>query len=156
MIPPTGNAIIGSITISAIGRKANNKIVTIGPNKLRHNVGNCSSFSSCRSPSINSPLGIRGIITNTVTSNPTIAGSTPAAITEDRGASKFSAAIMVFGLGDRILPHLPPPIIAIRSLNLESFKRLPMMIAIGAIVMTATSMKTPIAVNNSADNANAR
>ena len=140
----------------AIGRSANNKIVTIGPIRLRHNAGSCSSFSSWSSPSINSPLGIRGIITNTVTNKPTIAGSTPAAITDDRGASKFSAAIIVLGLGERILPHFPPPIIARSSLNLDSFKRLPMMIAIGAMVITATSINTPIAVNKSADKANAK
>ena len=51
--------------------------------------------------------------------NPIIAGTIPAAITDERGASKFSAAIIVLGLGDRILPHLPPPIIANSSLNFD-------------------------------------
>ena len=46
--------------------------------------------------------------------------------------------------------------IASKSLNLERCNRLPMMIAIGAIVMTATSMNTPIPVSIIADIANAR
>ena len=161
--PPTGKAIIGSITIPAIGRSANSRIVTIGPNKLRHNAGN-SSLLLASSPFASSPLtlspfafsGISGIITNTVITNPMIAGTIPAAITDDRGALKFSAAIMVLGLGERILPHLPPPIIAKSNLRGESCNLLPIMMAIGAMVMTATSMKTPIPVSIIAESAKAR
>ena len=80
----------------------------------------------------------------------------PAAMTDERGASKFSAAMIVLGLGERILPHLPPPIIASRSLNLDKRNRHPIMIAIGAIVMTATSINTPMAVRIIADSAKAR
>ena len=51
-IPPTGNAIIGSTTMPAMGRNARRMIVTIGPSKLNHNGGNFSSSSSvCKKPS---------------------------------------------------------------------------------------------------------
>ena len=157
-IPPTGRAIIGSITMPAIGRSANRIMVTIGPNRLRQSAGRASSLSRsvASSPTIKSPFGINGTITNTVIINPIIAGTIPAAITDESGASKFSAAIIVFGLGDRILPHLPPPIIASSSLNFDKRKRQPMMIAIGAIVMTATSINTPMPVRIIAEMANAK
>ena len=115
-----------------------------------------SPLASSPSKEVGFSLGINGIITNTVTANPISAGTMPAAMTDDRGASKFSAAMMVFGLGDRILPHLPPPIMASSSFIFDSCSLLPMMIAIGAIVMTATSMNTPMPVRIMADNANAR
>lgn len=44
--PPTGRAIIGSMTMSAIGRRANNMMVTKGPIKLRHSGGRSASLVS--------------------------------------------------------------------------------------------------------------
>ena len=64
-------------------------------------------------------------------------------MTDERSALKFSAAMMVFGLGDTILPHFPPPIMAISSTDGDSPRRFPMDKAMGATVITATSIKTP-------------
>ena len=74
---------------------------------------------------------------------PITAGKILANITADRSALKFPAAIMVFGLGDMIFPHLPPPIIAISNTDGDRFRRLPIERATGATVITATSIKTP-------------
>ena len=73
-----------------------------------------------------------------------------------RGAPKFSEAIIVLGLGEMILPHLPPPMRAISNLVRERLSLHPQIIAIGAIVITATSINTPMAVNIIADKARAR
>ena len=55
-------------------------------------------------------------MTYTVNNNPISAGIILAAITEGNDAPKFSAAIMVLGLGEIIFPHFPPPIMAINNL----------------------------------------
>ena len=49
-------------------------------------------------------------MTYTVIINPISAGIILAAITEGNDAPKFSAAIMVLGLGEIIFPHFPPQI----------------------------------------------
>ena len=79
-----------------------------------------------------------------------------AAITDERGASKFSAAMIVLGLGEMMLPHLPPPTIASNIGNLATPIRSAMMIAIGATVITATSINTPTAVSNIVERASAK
>ena len=66
------------------------------------------------------PLGNRGTMIYIVKSSPIIAGMILAAITDGNGALKFSAAMILFGLGEMILPHLPPPIMAINNLALDS------------------------------------
>ena len=76
-------------------------------------------------------------------------------MTDERSALKFSAAMMVFGLGDTILPHFPPPIMAISSTDGDSPRRFPMDKAMGATVITATSIKTPTVHSNIAARAKA-
>ena len=85
-----------------------------------------------------------------------IAEATFANITEERGAPKFSAAIIVLGLGEIIFPHFPPPTIASNIPNLLIPNRCEIIIAMGATVITATSINTPTAVNNIVERANAR
>ena len=86
---------------------------------------------------------------------PTTAGKILANITDDKSALKFPAAIIVFGLGDMIFPHLPPPIIAISNTDGDRFRRLPIERATGATVITATSMNTPTVQSNIVASANA-
>ena len=76
-------------------------------------------------------------------------------MTDDKSALKFSAAIIVFGFGETILPHFPPPIMAINSTDGDKPKRFPIDSAIGATVITATSIKTPTAHSNIVAKANA-
>lgn len=71
-------------------------------------------------------------------------------------APKFSAAMIVFGFGEMMLPHFPPPIMAISRTALDIPKRLPNVSAIGATVITATSIKTPAAHRSMVDKASAR
>ena len=52
---------------------------------------------------------------------------------------------MVFGFGETIFPHFPPPIMAISSTDGDSPRRFPIDNAMGATVITATSIKTPTA-----------
>ena len=61
----------------------------------------------------------------------------------------------MFGLGDIILPAFPPPIIA-KSITVDEYPNfLAIASAIGATVITATSTKTPTAVNIIVDRASA-
>ena len=62
-----------------------------------------------------------------------------------RSTPKASLAAMVFGLGEMMLPALPPPIMASRTPGFESPALLPMARAIGVTVMTEMSMNTPTA-----------
>ena len=77
-------------------------------------------------------------------------------ITDDNGAPKFSAAMIVLGFGEMMFPHLPPPTIASSIPNLGIFNLSAMIMATGATVITATSIKTPTAVSNIVERANAK
>ena len=156
--PPTGNAIAGSMAIPNNGRRTIRRTATSGPVMLAINDGkSVLALVSSASFISEKPLsGSIGSIMNISAARPTNAGTIPAAITDDSGASKFSAAMMVLGFGETIFPHFPPPIIAKSTFPFERPISLPIMMAIGATVITATSIKTPTPVSINTDNANAR
>ena len=77
-------------------------------------------------------------------------------ITEGKSAPKFSAAIIVLGLGEIIFPLFPPPIITSSSCGVGIPNLRPIDNATGATVITATSIKTPTAHNNIVANAKAK
>src|SRR5699024_848875 len=145
-MPPIGNAIKGSIFISAIGLKASIIIVTSGPNIDAKKLGSISEDTEISSLFTLSPLLINVLANINVTINPNIAGTIPAAITVVKGNSKASATDIVFGLGEIIFPALPPPIIANKIVGLDKPAFAPIANAIGATVITATSINTPTAV----------
>ncbi|MPM86515.1 hypothetical protein SDC9_133604 [bioreactor metagenome] len=156
-IPPTGSAINGSIAIPAIGLSASNTIATTGPIIAAKNDGNCSFSLSCFTSSILVPLiFLANIDANiTVTVSPTNAGIMLAAIKDDNSIPKFSAADIVLGFGDIILPAFPPPIIA-NNITIGAYPNfLAIASAIGATVITATSTNTPTDVSIIVDSANA-
>ena len=62
----------------------------------------------------------------------------------------------MLGLGEMMLPHFPPPIIAIRSNDFDIPSLFPSDKAIGATVITATSINTPAAQSSIVANASAR
>ena len=64
--------------------------------------------------------------------------------------------MIVLGLGEMIFPHFPPPTMAISNTDGEMPSRLPMDRAMGATVITATSINTPTAHNNIVASANAK
>ena len=158
--PPAGRAISGSIVIPAIGRNANKTITVSGAEIDAQNEGRFSSlpfvidtFSATTARYFRFRSGTNKY---TVTTRPIIAGITFADITDDSGASKFSAAIIVLGLGEMMLPHLPPPTIASNNGNFEIPILSAMIMAIGATVITATSINTPTPVSNIVESANAK
>lgn len=67
-------------------------------------------------------------------------------MTDVSGTWNESEAAMALGFGDMTLPALPPPIIASKMASFDSPARLAIESAIGATVITATSIKTPTAV----------
>src|SRR5699024_8238641 len=136
-MPPLGNAIKGSIFISAIGLKASIIIVTSGPNIDAKKLGSISEDTEISSLFTLSPLLINVLANINVTINPNIAGTIPAAITVVKGNSKASATDIVFGLGEIIFPALPPPIIANKIVGLDKPAFAPIANAIGATVITA-------------------
>ena len=146
--PPKGRAIKGSITIPAIGLSDKIIIATKGPKIAAKKLGPSSpseliliSFSL-----ISLPFFVRALAIIIVTIIPKIAGIIPAAITDVKGRLKASEAAIAFGLGDIMFPDFPPPIIAIKTAVLDKFVFLAIAIAIGATVITATSIKTPTIV----------
>ena len=145
--PPTGKAINGSIFISAIGLKDKIIIATNGPRIEAKKLGPSSEFSSLISFSLISlPFLDKAFAIIIVTTIPNIAGIIPAAITEVKGKLKASDAAIALGFGDIIFPDFPPPIIAIKTAVLDRFVLLAIAIAIGATVITATSINTPTIV----------
>src|SRR5690625_1928235 len=156
-IPPMGRATIGSMTISNKGRNASNKIAVTGATTAGSNNGNFSpelfwiSLNSTKLPLLASFLA-----TQYVTIIPKKAGIIPAAITDVSGTLNASAAAIEFGFGDIIFPAFPPPIIASKIAVLERPARLPIAKAIGATVITATSMNTPTVVKIMVAIANAK
>ena len=66
-------------------------------------------------------------------------------MTEVRGCSKASDTAMVLGLGETMLPALPPPIMASSTPLLDRPAFSPMARAMGATVMTEMSINTPTA-----------
>ena len=62
-----------------------------------------------------------------------------------RSTPNASDAAIVFGLGEMMLPALPPPIMASSTPGFERLVFLPMLSAMGATVMTEISIKTPTA-----------
>lgn len=101
------------------------------------------------------PFLIRVRVKITVTIKPNIAGIIPAAITLVKGSSKASEAAIVLGLGEMMFPAFPPPIIAKRMAGLDSLARKAIASAIGATVITATSINTPTAVKTKVASAKA-
>ena len=99
-------------------------------------------------------IGLRQVLPDVFADNPPVGSEIWRRDGND--APKFSAAIMVLGLGEIIFPHFPPPIMAINNLLLGKLSLLPAMRAIGAIVITATSMNTPMPVSNMAAKARAK
>ena len=87
----------------------------------------------------------RAIASSTVTTRATTAGTTFSSISAESSTLKASAAARVLGLGEMMLPALPPPIIASRSAGTAPFVRRPTAKATGATVMTAMSTNTPTA-----------
>ena len=85
------------------------------------------------------------VASNTATARPHNAGTTLPIITWEGCTPNPEAAAMVFGLGDMMLPALPPPDKATNSASLEMPNRLPTSMAIGATISTATGMNTPTA-----------
>ena len=158
-IPPIGKAKSGSTAIPTNGLSESNIIATNGPTIAAKNDGKfVSSVASSNSCDLSpAPLNfLANIDANiTVTISPTIAGIIFAAIKDDKFTSKFSAADIVFGFGDIMLPALPPPIIA-KSITIGEYPNfLAIASAIGATVITATSTKTPTPVNIIVDRASA-
>ena len=158
-IPPIGKAKSGSTAIPTNGLSESNIIATNGPTiavkKDGKFVSTVASSNSCVFISV--PLNfLANIDANiTVTIRPTNAGIIFAAIKDDKFTPKFSAADIVFGLGDIMLPAFPPPII-VKSITIGEYPNfLAIASAIGATVITATSTKTPTAVNIIVDKANA-
>ena len=145
--PPTGSAMRGSIAIPARGRRASMIITTAGPRMAGRKPGSSLSPAPSRSAAwISSPFFFTRKEARTMAmTRAQRAGMILRAMTEVRGCSKASETAMVLGLGEMILPALPPPIMATRIPLLERPARLPMASAMGATVITEISTKTPTA-----------
>ncbi len=154
IIPPTGSAISGSIDIPTNGLSDNKIIVTIGPIIAAKKDGSSTSSTSSIFVSFALLYFLLSKEANiTVTISPTMAGIILATIKDDNSTPKFSAAAMVLGFGDIIFPALPPPIIA-KSITIGEYPNFfAIARAIGATVITATSINTPTAVSIMVDNA---
>ena len=146
--PPIGKATKGSIDIPATGLKAKRNIATTGPIIALIKLGPSSIFLLPKSLSdIWLPFLERALAIITLTIIPNIAGIIPAIITEVKGILKASAAAIALGFGDIIFPAFPPPTIAIKTPVLERFVLFAIAIAIGATVITDTSINTPTIVS---------
>ena len=137
-----------------IGLSNNKTIANTGAINAFFKGNNSFVCSSTRSVSLTiDPLLLMIFARTTAVIKPNTAGIKPAIITSLRGKSKPFAAAIVFGLGEIILPALPPPDKAINNDNLLIPVLFPTDRAIGATINTATGMNTPTAVITIVDNA---
>ena len=146
-IPPTGSAISGSMLMPKRGRSASRMITTRGPRIAGKKPGSFWLSLPSRSLAVmgSSFFRVSSEASRMVTARAKSAGMIFLIITEVSGCSKASDTAMVLGLGETILPALPPPIMASSTPLLERPAFLPMARAMGATVMTEISMKTPTA-----------
>ena len=96
-------------------------MVTTGATRLLHNGGNVWSSATVSQSewTRRSGTGKKRAMTKTVKSNPMRAIRISINMTDDKSAPKFSAAIIVLGLGEIMLPHFPPPIITSSTIRIS-------------------------------------
>ncbi len=156
--PPTGSATSGSTAMPQSGRSASRTTTVRGPITACMNEGRsvAEAASSSATSVVTSPARLAMIVEiRIVTTSAAIAGMIFAPISEVSSILKASAAAIVLGFGEMMLPALPPPIIATRSALTGSFALRPTASATGATVITAISMNTPTAQTIIVDRATA-